>query len=649
MASQNQKGLLIENLPYAFSYHQIVTDENDNPVDSVFLHVNRTFEETTGLSRDDLVGKKLTQVQPYIKDDDFDWINLMERVALKGEKVSFEKYVERINGWYEVSAYQVKPGYFAVIFSDITSRKETEEQVAEKNEILASLNNIAIEQAKAHSYTELTELILKQLRENTGALMCAFSEYDAEGKTLITRKVKSDHKIIDFVVRIGGRKILNTVTFVDDDFYQEITSSIIGYRETFTAASRGAVPPEVSAAIQKMTGIRILIGLAHMVEGQLYGVSLLGFRENQPRPSREFLESFAYISAISLRRKQAEEEIRYLSFHDSLTGLYNRNFLEKEMKRMDTDRQQPISIIMADLNGLKLVNDSYGHSKGDEMLKITAEVLKKSCRQEDILARWGGDEFVIFLPQTSEKEALAICKRITKNYKKITVNGIPISMALGIAVKEASEEEMSEVFKEAEDNMYKNKLTESRSTRSAVLNALLKTLEEKSYETSAHTRTMQDVALKISERLDLPESEQKKLSLLITLHDIGKINISEEILTKEGPLSEEEWELIKKHPETGHRITCSTEEFAHVAEEILAHHERWDGSGYPQGLKGKEIPLLARITAIVDAYEVMSNGRPYKKAMSREEIIAEFRRCAGSQFDPELVKLFLSMLEKEEQ
>ena len=131
------------------------------------------------------------------------------------------------------------------------------------------------------------------------------------------------------------------------------------------------------------------------------------------------------------------------------------------------------------------------------------------------------------------------------------------------------------------------------------------------------------------------------------MHDIGEINISAEILTKKGPLTAEEWDIIKKHPETGYRIVRATEEFSHVAEDILSHHERWDGSGYPQGLKGKEIPLLARITAIVDAYEVMTSGRPYKKAMPREEIIAELKRWTGRQFDPELADVFLTILKEE--
>ena len=343
-------------------------------------------------------------------------------------------------------------------------------------------------------------------------------------------------------------------------------------------------------------------------------------------------------------RRLTFDKIRYISFHDSLTGLYNRAYLEEEMSRLDTVRQLPLSIIMADLNGLKLVNDTYGHATGDELLQKTAEIINKSCRKEDIIARWGGDEYVVLLPQTSREEAGDICKRISRASTEARVADLPISMALGFASKTGREGSLIDTLREAEDEMYKQKLTESRSMKSAVLSALLKALAEKSYETEVHTRGMQEMALIVGKKLALSDSELHRLNLLIVLHDIGKINIAEEILTKKESLTEEEWQSIKKHPETGYRIALATGDFAHVADEILSHHERWDGKGYPRGLAGRNIPLLARIAAVVDAYEVMSNGRPYKKALSRNEIIAELKSCAGSQFDPEIVTILLDLL-----
>jgi len=251
------------------------------------------------------------------------------------------------------------------------------------------------------------------------------------------------------------------------------------------------------------------------------------------------------------------------------------------------------------------------------------------------------------LPQAPVEVARSLCQRVEEACDNSYVKDIPLSMALGFACKSDMDKNLRMILKEAEDNMYKQKLGVMRSNKSNILTTLLKTLEEKSYETEAHTQGMRRVAKKLGEKMSLPGNEMRRLDVLITLHDIGKINIPEEILTKKGSLTDEEWAVIKKHPEIGFRITRATEEFAHVAEDILAHHEYWDGTGYPRGLMREEIPLLARITAIADAFEVMSRGRPYKKALELDEIITEFKRCSGSQFDPQLVNLLLSILEDE--
>lgn len=343
-------------------------------------------------------------------------------------------------------------------------------------------------------------------------------------------------------------------------------------------------------------------------------------------------------------RKKAEEEIKYLSFYDKLTGLYNRAFFEEELKRLDTPRALPLSLIMGDVNGLKLINDALGHWEGDKLLIKVAEILKKSCRHEDCIARWGGDEFITLLPGLDGVKASKVFERIKSASKSIEGFPIQTSISLGMGTKSCAAQDIREVIKEAEDKMYRNKLLESRSIRSSFLFSLEKTLWTRSHETKEHCQRLQKIAYKIGRALNLPDSELDNLKLLAALHDIGKIAIPNSILENPGKLSPEEWETMKKHPEIGYRIAISSPEMAPIAEAILHHHERWDGTGYPLGLIGENIPLISRIIAIADTYDVMVNGRPYQKAVSKESAWGEIMRCAGSQFDPQLVKKSLEVL-----
>ncbi len=354
---------------------------------------------------------------------------------------------------------------------------------------------------------------------------------------------------------------------------------------------------------------------------------------------------FVFARDISERKKQ-EEEIQYLLYRDQLTELYNRRFMKEEMERLDTERQLPLSIIMVDVNGLKIVNDSLGHDKGDELLVKAAELLQEAVRSEDILARYGGDEFVIFLPKTGQEEAQKIVDRIKEKCQQTKSAELPVSIGAGTAVKESPEEELEDILQQADDRMYEDKLGNSRSRKHEVVEGLLKTLAANSSETIDHAHRMEELAQKLGRRLGLSTSQLNRLSLLATLHDIGKAAISEEILTKPGQLTEEEWETIRDHSRRGYRIASASEEFALVAEDILAHHEWWNGEGYPRGLAGEDIPLLARIISIVDAYDVMTHDRPYSEAVTTEEALQELQDCAGSQFDPDLVEEFVVMMEK---
>ena len=342
------------------------------------------------------------------------------------------------------------------------------------------------------------------------------------------------------------------------------------------------------------------------------------------------------------RRKQ--DEIAYMSFHDSLTGLYNRAFMDVELKRLNRARQLPLSIITGDVNGLKLVNDVFGHEEGDRLLIEIGRILEGCCREEDVIARWGGDEFSILLPSTDQNGADKICERIRQRCEEQCDLSISPSIALGSAVKLSPDEDISNIMREAEDRMYRRKLLDDRSVRSDIITSLQNSMFEKSFETEEHTHRMLKIAVRFGKELKLPMNLQSDLELLALMHDMGKIAVPARILGKTEKLTDEDWEEIKRHPEAGYRIAKSSQKLAGIADLILAHHERWDGKGYPRGQSGEEIPELARIISIIDTYDVMTSGRIYKKGVSPETACREIENCAGTQFDPYFAEKFVIMM-----
>lgn len=360
----------------------------------------------------------------------------------------------------------------------------------------------------------------------------------------------------------------------------------------------------------------------------------------------EVVGGYAIYSDITERKKK-EQELIYKTNHDELTGLHNRSFLIKKLEELNKTSAVPLSIIMIDVNGLKIINDTFGHSTGDKVLKTVAEVLENLAREQDLVVRYGGDEFIILMPQTEITSARVTGEKIRQECDKRSQDNMPISLGMGFAVKNNPQEDLNGIIKEADDRMIQDKMINSKSQKNRIVKGLLDTLGAKSDETKEHAVRMEKLAQKLGKKIGVAEADMRKLSLLATLHDIGKTSIPEEILTKPGRPTEKEWEMLKSHPERGYKIAAASEEFSLVAEEILSHHERWDGQGYPRGLKEDEIPLLARIISLVDAYDVMTNGRPYQKAISREEALTEIKACAGTQFDPELAANFAKLFEND--
>lgn len=336
-----------------------------------------------------------------------------------------------------------------------------------------------------------------------------------------------------------------------------------------------------------------------------------------------------------------------LLYKDKLTGLYNKNFFEEELSRLDTKRQLPISLIMGDINGLKLINDAFGHNMGDRALTKAAEIMTGCFRDEDIISRVGGDEFIILLPMTDESTALEIVERVKRKCESSPLDYIKINISFGVATKTFVDEDIDKIYKKAEDRMYFNKLKESKEAKLSMINFLKKRLEKITYETKSHYDRLKDLTMMMARELDLSEAEMEELRLLCEFHDIGKIGVSKNILQKEGKLNSEEWENVKRHSEIGYYIAKEIKDASSIDELILIHHERWDGKGYPGLLKNDEIPLVARIFALADAYDVMVNDRPFQSRMSTSAALQEIKDQAGRQFDPTLAEMFIDLMSQE--
>ncbi len=341
-------------------------------------------------------------------------------------------------------------------------------------------------------------------------------------------------------------------------------------------------------------------------------------------------------------KKKKQEEILYLSYRDQLTGLYNRRFFEEELLRSDIESNLPITIVMADVNGLKLINDSFGHTYGDALLKKVAEVLKKGCRNTDTISRLGGDEFVIILTKTDTAQAEYIIKRINEHASREKIGAVDVSISFGYETKYIVDNNIQEIFKIAEDNMYRNKLYESSSLRNKTIDIIMNTLYEKSNREMLHSKRVSKICELIAICMNLDKDKVNQIKTAGLMHDIGKMGIDEKILNKPGKLTAEEWKEMMRHPEIGYRILSSSNEFSEIAEYVLKHHERWDGNGYPGGFKGEEISLQSRIIAVADAYDAMTSDRPYRKGTSMDEAIAELNRCAGIQFDSYITNIFIN-------
>ena len=357
--------------------------------------------------------------------------------------------------------------------------------------------------------------------------------------------------------------------------------------------------------------------------------------------------------------KTAEETIRRQAYTDSMTGFFNRTYFEDVMRRMHgiLPQLKPLSIIAIDIDGLKITNDTFGHNAGDSLIKEAAEIISAVCKSSAIISRVGGDEFCIILPNTNynaaQKKAEQIIK-MTETIKRLNPV-VPISMSIGVATSdeevveadvENKDEDIYNIYRRADDDMYRYKISQVGSEKSKVIEMLLTALSERDFVSQGHVERLAELCLLMGDALNLHDTQKRNLVLLSKVHDLGKIGIPDEILNKPGKLTPKEYDKMKQHVKIGYNIANRSKELVVIAPLILHHHEHWNGNGYPDSLKGNGIPLECRILGIIDAFDAMTNNRPYHKGISAQEALEEINRCAGKQFDPDLAMKFIEIVSK---
>jgi diguanylate cyclase (GGDEF)-like protein/PAS domain S-box-containing protein len=652
------------------------------------LDANPAFSELSGVARTDLVGRTIRQVLASVAASVAYLDQLVELANVlhwaPSRQFSADVCLRRPAGrTLEVTVWPIRGPSETLIGRMLTMRDVTQERKAtgDLQKAVANLEAVheaAIAMASVHDLGSILSLILNNLRRLAGAGQASIAILDPKDGSYV---------ILADLDRTGQYEMMPS-----SDPPCRLTEEIMAGREALfveeVEAEEGCRPSLMDAAVQAYAGVPLVI------RNELVGILFATFDQPHAFPAEAqcLVKTLASHAAVAIYNAQMFNEIEQAVTTDALTGLPNHHHL---MERLDEEIARagrsghPLAVLMIDIDDFRQVNDANERVIGDMMLKVVARLLEESLRTTDVLGRYGGDEFLAILPETDAAASLAVADRLVKRVRSeqfelpVACSESTSSAELGLWTAGAAGEPIAcspirlsvgqagfpydsatrlELVSLAEAAMYSSKqaggdtVTSARTTDSALLTAqnptfsvlegLITAVDAKDHYTRLHSEQVTRWALGLAEEIGLPPETKRMLRIAGLLHDVGKIGIPDHILYKPEPLDDDERRAVQQHPLLSEMIIREVPQLVDVLDAVRHHHERFDGTGYPRGLLGNEIPLLARVLAIADAYSAMTVDRPYRQALSDQEALAELEAGAGSQFDPELLQAFVKVLEK---